>query len=200
MTRASTTQAEAMIAEVSRARWRTLLRVYHGHLRHEDLEDCLAQATLELVVQARRGTITTADAPLLAGALEHKFKSRIIDRRRAISGRSPAATAEHHATQIDAITDLLPARHDTQAHVITRDELHLLISVFPRLTRDQRLVIRHQIDPHAGRPADFCDAHGWTLEKYRKVGQRARARLTTLVHEQREETVDASRRARVSGS
>jgi hypothetical protein len=31
------------------------------------------------------------------------------------------------------------------------------------------------------RPHEFCARHGWSAEKYRKVAQRARARLSELL-------------------
>ncbi len=31
--------------------------------------------------------------------------------------------------------------------------------------------------------AEFCERHGWSREKYRKVSQRARARLRELMQE-----------------
>lgn len=63
--------AEDLVASVSRANWSLLLRVYRTRgVAPADLEDCLAQATLELVIQARRGKIP-ADPRIVAGALEH---------------------------------------------------------------------------------------------------------------------------------
>jgi hypothetical protein len=40
---------------VAQAKRAVLLRVYHHLLPREDLEDCYSQATLELLVRARRG-------------------------------------------------------------------------------------------------------------------------------------------------
>jgi DNA-directed RNA polymerase specialized sigma24 family protein len=164
---------------VSRARWDSLLRVYHRHLPRPDLEDCLQQATLELVVQARRGSIP-ADTRLIAGALEHKFKSRIIDRHRAVAGRSPEIAAHAHATPLDALGETLPGHHDTAQTVIAHDELRRITSRLRDLTPDQRLVLANQTFIHRT-PADFCEHHGWSLEKYRKVAQRGRARLDHLL-------------------
>jgi hypothetical protein len=43
------------VAEVACARRELLLRAHRFRLRHEDLEDCYSQATLELVAHAQRG-------------------------------------------------------------------------------------------------------------------------------------------------
>ena len=45
------------VAIVARARRELLLRAHRFRLRREDLEDCYSQATLELVVRARRGGV-----------------------------------------------------------------------------------------------------------------------------------------------
>jgi protein-L-isoaspartate O-methyltransferase len=53
--------------------------------------------------------------------------------------------------------------------------------VVPIGTRaDQRLVLASQLHPQM-RPGEFCRRHGWSSEKYRKVAQRARARLRQLL-------------------
>ncbi len=171
--------AEQLIAEVSRARWDALLRLHHRRLPKPDLEDCLQQATLELVVQARRGGIP-AERQLIAGALEHKFQSRIIDRHRAVAGRSPQIAANAHAAPIDALGETLPGPHDTAQAVVARDELRRITSRLRDLTPDQRLVLAHETFA-ADTPVEFCERHGWTASKYRKVGQRARARLDKLL-------------------
>jgi hypothetical protein len=52
--------------------------------------------------------------------------------------------------------------------------------VFARLlTRDQRLALAAQIGQVP--PGVFCRHVGWSIEKYRKVAQRGRARLSRLV-------------------
>jgi DNA-directed RNA polymerase specialized sigma24 family protein len=177
--------AEDLVASVSRAKWTILLRVYSTRgVAPADLEDCLAQATLELVVQARRGTIP-ADPRLVAGALEHKFASRIIDRRRAMTGRSASASYRAIGTAVEDLADLLPGQQDTAEQALGRDELRRLASALPRLTDDQRLVIRHRASGD-GTPGEFAARHGWSMEKYRKVSQRARARLKALLEDDAE--------------
>jgi len=47
-----------------------------GRLPDADLEDCLSQATLEMVIQSRRQSLP-ADERIIAGGLQHKFASRI---------------------------------------------------------------------------------------------------------------------------
>lgn len=46
--------AELHVARVATARRERLLRIHAFRLRREDLEDCYSQATLELVLRARR--------------------------------------------------------------------------------------------------------------------------------------------------
>ena len=84
--------AEA-IARISWDRRTALLRS-HGHrLGREDLEDCFSQATPELVVRARTRARAFVSDEHVANALEQRFLSRIADRRRALTGRSPMEAA-----------------------------------------------------------------------------------------------------------
>ncbi len=62
----------------------------------EDLEDCFSQATLELLSGVRAGA-KFASTFHLANVLEQRFRSRIVDRRRALSGRSPMLAAMEQA-------------------------------------------------------------------------------------------------------
>ena len=50
------------------------------------------------------------------------------------------------------------------------------------LTADQRLLLASQLSSDM-ECAQFCRLHGWSPEKYRKVAQRARARLARLLDE-----------------
>jgi DNA-directed RNA polymerase specialized sigma24 family protein len=172
-------RVEDLVADAASSQRDLLLRVYRHRLPKPDLEDCLQQATLELVVQARRGNIR-ADRRFIEHALENKFKSRIIDVHRAIGGRSPAAAANARSVSIDRFAEQLPSSRDTAQQVIVSDELRRITGVLSQLTPDQRLVIASQT---FGRdtPAEFCESHGWGLEKYRKVAQRGRARLEKLL-------------------
>ncbi len=167
---------------VARARRDLLLRV-HGHrLRREDLEDCYSQATLELVAHARRGGVF-ADHLHLANALEQRFVSRIHDRRRALSGRSPMQAAFETAIPLDGADAEGPRIVDpveVEQLIIAREELRLVHSLAQELTSDQRLVLASQISLQMG-SSEFCRIHGWNAERYRKVAQRARARLRLLM-------------------
>ena len=49
------------------------------------------------------------------------------------------------------------------------------------LTPDQRLVLACQVGLQMDRVTEFCARFGWSGEKYRKVAQRARARLRELM-------------------
>ncbi|MCA1657343.1 MAG: hypothetical protein LC713_06500, partial [Actinobacteria bacterium] len=63
--------------------------------------------------------------------------------------------------------------------VLAREKLDELLPAFRQLTPDQQLAVAHKASGTTS-PAEFCAETGWTLEKYRKVGQRGRARLETL--------------------
>ncbi len=87
------------VAVVASARRELLLRAHRYRLRREDLEDCYSQATLELVVRARSGA-RFASRTHVAHVIEQRFLSRILDRRRALSGRSPIQAALEGASPL----------------------------------------------------------------------------------------------------
>ncbi len=167
---------------MARARRELLLRVHRHRLRIEDLEDCYSQATLELVAHARRGG-RFASRLHLANTLEQRFVSRVRDRRRALSGRSPMQAALEAAMPLDCATDeqvdIVDVRAELERLVILREDLRRVQVLARRLSADQRLVLAAQLGQVS--PGDFCRIHNWSLEKYRKVAQRARARLTSLM-------------------
>ena len=74
------------IAGVAITGWQRLLRIHHHRLKRADLEDCLGQATLELLAAAARGQ-RFPDTDAIRAALDMRFQSRIIDRQRALGGR-----------------------------------------------------------------------------------------------------------------
>jgi DNA-directed RNA polymerase specialized sigma24 family protein len=174
-------EAVARIATGRRAR---LLRVHRRRLRWEDLEDCYSQATLELVARARRAPFVSNDH--VANALEQKFLSRIEDRRRAIGGRSAIESALARAVAVDGpesgAVDLEDRSAAVENQVIARADLQRLNEVIAELTRDQRLVLASQVCVDLG-VGEFCARFGWSVEKYRKVAQRARGKLRLLVEE-----------------
>ncbi|MGI8802481.1 MAG: hypothetical protein ACR2KV_09960 [Solirubrobacteraceae bacterium] len=155
-------------------------------LRWEDLEDCYSQATLELVTRARRDPFTSQEH--IVHALEQKFSSRIDDRRRAIGGRSPIEMAIARAVPVDAPDSGAAELEDPSAEVLRqvagRIELRRLQEVATELTEDQRLVLACQVSLGMD-CGEFCRRYGWSPEKFRKVAQRARARLRSLVSEYR---------------
>jgi DNA-directed RNA polymerase specialized sigma24 family protein len=170
------------VAIVACARRELLLRVHRHRLRLEDLEDCYSQATLELVSRARAGA-AFANRLHVANAVELRFLSRVRDRRRALSGRSPLQAALEDATSLadggDGGIEVTDARASVETLVIARDDLRRIRHAAGGLTRDQRLVIGSQlanVDSEA-----LCAQLGWSREKYRKVGQRGRARLRQLL-------------------
>jgi DNA-directed RNA polymerase specialized sigma24 family protein len=160
-----------------------LLQINRYRLRREDLEDCFSQATLELVAHARRGGVF-ANRAHLGNVLELRFRSRIRDRRRALAGRSPAQAALEAAVSLGgAGTEemaLVDRRAELESLVILRDDLRRVESLARMLTPDQRLVLASQLCRERG-CRDFCDQFGWTPEKYRKVAQRARTKLKSLM-------------------
>jgi DNA-directed RNA polymerase specialized sigma24 family protein len=171
------------VALVARARHDLLMRAHRFRLRREDLEDAYSQATLELVAYARNGG-RFASRQHLANIVEQRFLSRIHDRRRALSGRSPMQAALEGATSLDAGVegsfDVIDARAELERLVILRQELQQIQAVAHELSYEQRLVIASQVALQMS-CGEFCERYGWTAEKYRKVGQRARARLRRLM-------------------
>lgn len=163
------------------AKREVLLRVHRHRLRREDLEDCYSQASLELVVLARRGRPFASRAHI-ANALEQRFLARVQDRRRAISGRSPIAAAIEGAVPFGSGEDgveLPDELADPERVAIARDELGRLRRHVGDLTPDQRIVISSQLEDASCE--EVCANHGWTREKYRKVAQRGRGRLRVLM-------------------
>jgi len=173
------------LALVASSKREMILRAHRFRLRREDLEDCFGQAVLELTVQVTRGE-RFAGRDHLANVLEQRVLSRIHDRRRALAGRSPIQAAlegawslgEHGETEIQ----IVDRRCQVEELVILRQQLRRIEAVARRLTPDQRLVLASQV-AGTGR-ADFCEIHGWSGEKYRKVAQRARMRLRQLIGEE----------------
>ncbi len=168
----------AVLEGVFAAKWSVLLRVHRQRLpEREDLEDCLAQAAMELSAAAIAGRLCS-EPSLVAVTLETRFLSRVIDRQRALAGRSAIRSAERQAVRIDRVAERVAARDEVLQQVVAREELAGLLGRVARLTRDQRLVIGHELFGRDGAGlAEFCARHGWTAAKYRKVAQRARARL-----------------------
>jgi DNA-directed RNA polymerase specialized sigma24 family protein len=184
------------VALAARARRELLLRAHRHRLRREDLEDCYSQATLELLADARRGASYESRRDIET-AIERRFVSRIRDRRRALAGRSPIQAALERSLSLTGSTsehevDVVDARAELETLVIVRMELRRVEALIRELTTDQRLVLISQVA--LGMPrAEFCSRYGWTPEKYRKVAQRARARLGRLVAAE-ESDVPAPRR------
>jgi hypothetical protein len=132
-----------------------LLRVHRHRLGFEDLEDCYSQATLELVCRARTRARAFQGEAHVANALEQRFLSRIADRRRALSSRSPIGAvtqvALRRADDQDAGPDgaVLAAVADPTGDVVERlagqDDVRRLRELADELTADQRLVLACQV-------------------------------------------------------
>jgi DNA-directed RNA polymerase specialized sigma24 family protein len=171
------------VALVARAKREMLLRAHRHRLSPEDLEDCYSQATLELVARAMRGEGFSSDDHV-ANALEQRLLSRIHDRRRALSGRSPMEAALARALPLGdpehGDVEAIDVRVDVEELVMLRHDLRRVSQVADELSRDQRLVLASQLALEM-EPWEFCQRHGWSPEKYRKVAQRARTRLRELL-------------------
>lgn len=172
-----TTQAVAVVAAARRT---LLLRAYRHWLRHEDLEDCYSQATLELILRARRPDGVFQSTAHIANALEQRFLSRIHDRRRALNGRSPMQAALDSARQLaqpgHGGVDVADPSASTEERVAGRLELRRVRKAAEQLTDDQRLVLACQVALDMS-CREFCEHTGWSPEKYRKTAQRGRAKL-----------------------
>jgi hypothetical protein len=170
------------IAIVALAKRPVLLRAHHFRLRHEDLEDCYSQATLELVTHVRNGG-AFADRVHVANALELRFLSRVRDRRRALCGRSPIQAALEKAAPIGGASvgdlEIVDERAAVEKLVMLRDDLRGIERLACQLTVDQRMALGSELSGEGCRA--FCSRSGWSPEKYRKVAQRARARLRRLM-------------------
>lgn len=186
------------VALVARERREALLAV-HGHrLARVELEDCYSQATVEMLARARRpreratagervSGASFLSSEHIANALDQRLRARIKDRQRALGGRSPIEAAMAWAVPLPPCEDgasicrlLVDRRADVARTALLREELARIVRFSRELTRDQRLLLSSQVGAEQT-PAAFCAQHGWSLEKYRKVGQRARARLSALL-------------------
>jgi DNA-directed RNA polymerase specialized sigma24 family protein len=156
-----------------------MLAIHRHRLPRADLEDCYSQATLELLVHVKRGG-TFSNRAHMTNALEQRVLSRIQDRRRALHGRSPIEAALATALPLGhgetGGIEILDVRADVERLALSRHDLRRVSRLVHQLPRDQRLVLVHQLWGEVDR-REFCAIHGWSAEKYRKVAQRARARL-----------------------
>jgi DNA-directed RNA polymerase specialized sigma24 family protein len=166
----------ALVSASARGR---LLAIHRRRLCWHDLEDCYSQATLELLDQARRGTLRCASRAHLRNILEQRFVSRVHDRRRALAGRSPGQAMLAGALSLrlpgEAELEIVDTRADVERRMLLRLELRSVERAAYVLSTDQRLVLCCQVMQMSR--GDFCSRFGWSHEKYRKVAQRGRARL-----------------------
>jgi hypothetical protein len=163
---------------VASSRREALLRIHRHRLPVEDLEDCYSQATLELLGSVRRGRVFEGRSHI-ANALDQRLCSRIDDRSRALGGRSPMAAALAVAIPLTGL-DCVDQQADVERLVQLRQQLRLVVAAAKQLSADQRLALCAQLDGPRG-AAELCVRQGWSAERYRKLGQRARTRLKALV-------------------
>lgn len=193
---ASANDPAEQLALLAAGRRELLLHVHRWRLRREDLEDCYSQATLELIVRVREGRRFAGQAHM-ANAIEQRFLSRVDDRRRALSGRSPMQAALETAIRVgDELADgthveIIAPEIGTEDFVILRNELRRLRTLAERLSVDQRRALACQLAGVTGEVA--CRRYGWSAEKYRKVAQRARTSLRRLMAEEESADVPCGR-------
>ncbi len=175
-----------LIARIAIEKRAVLLRVYRRWLRPEDLEDCFSQATLELIARAKRGGCFQGPAHI-GNALEQKFCSRIHDRRRAIAGRSASEAAFADALPLgdseEGGLDVADHRAGIEDAVAARLRLRDVLALAKTLSHDQRLVLACQLQLDCD-SRELCSRLGWSVDKYRKVAQRGRARLRSLLDDE----------------
>jgi DNA-directed RNA polymerase specialized sigma24 family protein len=168
---------EQQLAEQAERLRRPLLAAHHHAARREDLEDLYAQAVLELLLRLRRDASRREPAHV-ANALRQKFQSRIVDRQRALGGRSPDAHALATAVPLDDAVNCDRAHADVAGEVILREQLGETVLAFSALPDRHREALRCEL---AGlSPARACAMHGWREENYRKLRQRARQKLREI--------------------
>jgi DNA-directed RNA polymerase specialized sigma24 family protein len=174
------------VALVAQAKRESLLRRNRHRLRLEDLEECLSQATLELLASARAGG-RFASSFHLANVLEQRFRSRVADRRRALAGRSPMQAAMEDAVVLGdpkhGEVEVADSRLGVEELVMLRLRLGRLPEIANQLSPEQRLVIACQVGLDMER-AEFCRRFGWSPEKYRRMARCARAALRVCVEKQ----------------
>lgn len=173
---------EERLARALAAQRARLLRRHAHRLRREDLDECLSQAALELVPRARREDADSEWRPALA--LEQRFLSRVIDRRRALAGRSQRGSIARAATGagdagLDEALGIADGRPAIDEQVVQRDELRRLLEVIEDLSDDQRLLAIHRLFGDGG-PEALRRRQRWSVAKYEKTSSRARAALLAL--------------------
>ena len=167
--------AVEFVAEVAAERRAALLVSYEGRLEREELEDCLSQATFELIRSARAGRCFE-DSGHVANALELRFRSRIVDRHRARGARPAPVALDGDGEEGRALEDPAPR---FERGVEARFELARLRELIAELSVDEQRVLALQA---AGVPrGEICARLGWKLERYRSTARRATHKLSCLV-------------------
>jgi DNA-directed RNA polymerase specialized sigma24 family protein len=172
------------VARVALDRREALLRAHRHRLRLEDLEECLGQATLELVENARRED-RFVSARHVANSLEQRLLSRISDHHRATSGgRSPRQIAVEDLLELgdpdSGAVEVADGRAEVERIVMARLRLGRMGEALKELSHDQQLVLSCQLSGRMDR-AELCRSSGWSTEKYNSVMRRARQRLRARV-------------------
>lgn len=164
-----------LVAEVAAGKRAVLLGSYEGRLEREELEDCLSQATFELIRGVRAGRCFEG-AEHVANALELRFRSRIVDQYRARSARPAVVALDREGEEGLVLEDPAPR---FERGVEARFELARLRELVGELSADEQRVLALQA---AGVPrGEICARLGWKLERYRSTARRATQKLSCLV-------------------
>lgn len=164
-----------LVAEVAAGKRAVLLGSYEGRLEREELEDCLSQATFELIRGVRAGRCFE-DAEHVANALELRFRSRIVDQYRARSARPAVVALDREGEEGFVLEDPAPR---FERGVEARVELARLRELVGELSADEQRVLALQA---AGvSRGEICARLGWKLERYRSTARRATLKLSCLL-------------------
>jgi hypothetical protein len=168
------------VARVALDRREALLRAHRHRLRLEDLEECLGQATLELVENARRED-RFVSARHVANSLEQRLLSRISDHHRATSGgRSPRQIAVEDLLELgdpdSGAVEVADGRAEVERIVMARLRLGRMGEALKELSHDQQLVLSCQLTAGPQLPAKRADGSGRALPELWMVDREVQQR------------------------
>ena len=160
---------EQLLADALVERREALLRLHAYRLRRADLEECLGQAALEVLVASRRGRRFSCQRHVRA-ALEQRVLSRITDQQRDLYAatieayqRALKLTQAQHAAGVTLLSDVALAQSQLATAQATAVDLDA-----------QRALLEHAIAILTGRaPAQFA---------YRRAGLRPTRQRVRQLH------------------
>ena len=168
---------------MARAKRELLLRVHRHRLRGRisrtatarRRSSCSRTRARRALLQPRRTSRTLSSSGFSRGSTIAGARSRDAARCRRRSRRPCRSTASSRSR-----SSVVDVRAELETLVMLREDLRRVRALAQELTPDQRLVLACQVGLQMA-PAEFCRRYGWSPEKYRKVAQRARARLRQLI-------------------